>query len=190
MGFGGHWRFLTWVWHLDLDFDMVIGSLSWFSRFKEHPYPLSLDLGLWRMLEIPSWGLASWFWLRYCHWSLMHPYSEFLLPIMILDVQRKSMSFKSWLGAFEDAGGSWLGFGIWILIWIWSIVFDTPMFQILAVYLAFEDAWCPSYWGEVMVALGLWTDQVRGPKWGLQVLYPISLARKRKRRYCLLFSLL
>ena len=24
-GFGGHWRFLTGVWHLDLDFDMVTG---------------------------------------------------------------------------------------------------------------------------------------------------------------------
>ena len=24
-GFGGHWRFLTVVWHLDLDLDMVIG---------------------------------------------------------------------------------------------------------------------------------------------------------------------
>ena len=22
-GFGGHWRFLTWVWHLDLDLDKV-----------------------------------------------------------------------------------------------------------------------------------------------------------------------
>ena len=26
-GFGGHWRFLNGVWHLDLDFDMVIGLL-------------------------------------------------------------------------------------------------------------------------------------------------------------------
>ena len=25
--FGGCWRFLTGVWHLDLDFDMVIGLL-------------------------------------------------------------------------------------------------------------------------------------------------------------------
>ena len=24
-GFGGGWRFLTGVWHLDLDFDMVTG---------------------------------------------------------------------------------------------------------------------------------------------------------------------
>ena len=24
-GFGGHWRFLTGVWHLDLDMDIVTG---------------------------------------------------------------------------------------------------------------------------------------------------------------------
>ena len=24
-GLGGHWRFLTGVWHLDLDLDVVIG---------------------------------------------------------------------------------------------------------------------------------------------------------------------
>ena len=28
--FGGSWRFLTWVWHLDHDFDMVTGL------WKEH----------------------------------------------------------------------------------------------------------------------------------------------------------
>ena len=27
-----------------------------------------------------------------------------------------------------------------ILIWIWSLVFDIPMIQILALYLDFEDA--------------------------------------------------
>ena len=27
-GFGGHWRFLTGVWHLDLDLDMV-RNLAW-----------------------------------------------------------------------------------------------------------------------------------------------------------------
>ena len=48
------------------------------------------------------------------------------------------MSFQSRFGALEDAGGSLLGFDIWILIWIWSLVIDTPMSQNLAVYLAFE----------------------------------------------------
>ena len=50
------------------------------------------------------------------------------------------MAFKSWFGALEDAGGSWLRFGILIFIWIWSLVFGTPMFQILALYLNFEGA--------------------------------------------------
>ena len=62
--------FLTGIWHLDLDLDMVSGlwytddmnlsSLSLFISCKEHPYPLSPDLGLWSMLEVPDWGLASW----------------------------------------------------------------------------------------------------------------------------------
>ena len=69
-GFGGCWKFLTWVCHLELALDMVtglwytyipnFGPLSWFWRCKEHPCPLSPYLGLWRMLEVPDWGLASW----------------------------------------------------------------------------------------------------------------------------------
>ena len=114
------------------------GSLSWFWRCKEHPCPLSPHLGLWRTLEVPDWGLASWSWFGYGHWSLIHPWSEFWLSILILKVQRTSMSFKSSFGALEDAGGSWLGFGILILIWIWSLVFDTPMFKKLAIYLNFK----------------------------------------------------
>ena len=104
-GFGGRWRFLTGVWHLEFDLDRVtvlwysyipnFGSLSWFWRCKEHPCPLSPDLGLWRMLEVPDWGLASWYWFGYGHWSLVHPYAEFWLSILILKVQRTSMSLKS-----------------------------------------------------------------------------------------------
>ena len=50
------------------------------------------------------------------------------------------MSFKSSFGALEDAGGSLVGFGNLILIWKWSLVSDTPIFQILALYLDFEGA--------------------------------------------------
>ena len=81
-GFGGHWRFLTGVWHPDIDFNMVtglwythmpnFGSLSSFWRCKEHPCPFSSHLGLWRTLEIPDWSLASWSWFGYGHWSLIH----------------------------------------------------------------------------------------------------------------------
>ena len=40
---------------------------------------------------------------------------------------------------FEGAG-SCLGFRILILIWIWSLVFGSPILQILALYIDFEDA--------------------------------------------------
>ena len=143
--FGGRWMFLTGVYHLDLDLDMVIGlwythdpnfgSLSWFWRCKEHPWPLSPGLGLWRMLEDPDWGLGSWSLFGYGHWSLGHLCSKFWLSILILKVRRTSMSIKFWFVDFDEAGGSWLGFWILIRIWIWSLVFHTYMFWILALYL-------------------------------------------------------
>ena len=155
-----------WGLNLDLDLNIVtgllftyipkFGTLSWFWRCKEHPSHLSPDLGLWRMLEVPDWGLTSLSWFGYDHWSLIHPWYEFwpfilslalsivmfkyLLSILILKVQRTSMSFKSSLGALEDAGGSWLGFGILILIWIWLLVYDIPMFWILALYFDFDGS--------------------------------------------------
>ena len=75
-------------------------------------------------------------------WSLVFDTTiiQILLSTLILEVQRTSMSFKSLFGALEDAGGSWVGFGIFILIWIWSLVFDKLMIQILALYLDFEGA--------------------------------------------------
>ena len=118
--------------------DLNFSSLSWFWRCKEHPCPLRFHLGLWRTLEVPDWGLASWSWFGYGHWSLIHPWSEFWLSILILRVQRTSMSFKSSFWALEDAGGSWLGVGIFILICILSLVCGSPIFQILAPYLDFE----------------------------------------------------
>ena len=46
--------------------------------------------------------------------------------ILILEVQRTSMSFKSLFWALEDAGGSLLGFVILNLMFIWFLVFGTP----------------------------------------------------------------
>ena len=81
---------------------------------------------------------------NYSNKSLLEPIkaelSLFQLFILILKVQRTSMSFKSWYGALEGTGGSWLGFCILIMIWIWSLVFGTPICQILALYLDFEGA--------------------------------------------------
>ena len=100
--------------------DPNFSSLSWFWRCKEHQSPLSPHLGLWRTLEFPHWGLASWSLFGYGHCSLIHPWSKFWLSILILNMQRTFMSFKYWYMAFEDAGGSWLGFDILILTWILS----------------------------------------------------------------------
>ena len=148
-GFGGRCMFLTgvrildlhFIWSMDFDTPMFQNfSLSWFWRREEHQYPLSPLLGLWGRLEVPDWGLASQSWFWYGHFSLIYPCSKIWLSILILVVQRTSMSFEFWYGALEDAGGSWLGFGISILIWIWPLVFDIPMIQILALYLDFEGA--------------------------------------------------
>ena len=92
------------------------------------------------MLEVPDWGLASWHWFGYGNWYLVQLCSKFWLSILILKVQRTSMCLKSWYGALEDAWSSWLGFRIFILIWTWSLILDTPMFWIMALHLDFEGA--------------------------------------------------
>ena len=101
---------------------------------------LSPDFGLWWGLEVPDWGFTSWSWFEYGYWSLTYLYSKFWLSILMLKVQRTSMSFKSWFGVLIGDGGFWLGFGILILIWIWSLFFGTPIIWILALYLDFESA--------------------------------------------------
>ena len=85
---------MTVVCNLDLELDIIIGlcytnvpnfgSLSCFWRCKEHPCSLSPDFGPWQGLEVPDWGLASWSWLGYGHWSLIHLHSKFWLSILIL----------------------------------------------------------------------------------------------------------
>ena len=103
------------LWYIHV---LIFGSLSWFRRCKDHPYHLSPHLGLLGTLEVSDWALAFWLWFGYGHLSLIHQCSKYQLSILILKLQRTSMSFKSSFGALEDAVGSWLGFGIMILIWI------------------------------------------------------------------------
>ena len=95
---------------------------------------------LWPPWIILDWGYESLSWFGTGNWSLMQPRSKFWLSVLIFKVQRTSMSFTSSFDTLEDAGGFWLGFGILILIWIWSLVFGTPIFRILALYLDFEGA--------------------------------------------------
>ena len=125
------------VWLLDHDLDKITGlwfthdpnfcSLSWFWTCKEHPCSLSPYLWLWTM-RVGSW---LWFviinlvliWLR----SLVHTCAKSGLSFWILNVQVLLL-------AFENAGGSWLGFDIFVLIWVWPLICDTPLFQILCLY--------------------------------------------------------
>ena len=135
-GFGGCWRFLTWVWHLDLDLDFGQWSFihpcskCWLSILILKVQRTSMSFESWfGALEDAggSWlGFGSWYWFGYGHWCLIHLCLEFCLSVWILKVQRTSMS---WFRAFEDAWGSWLGFCILILICIWSLVFDTTIFK-------------------------------------------------------------
>ena len=127
--FGGRWRFLPGGWHLDLDLDMVtglwythdpnFGSLSWFWRWKEHPCPLSPHLGLWRMLEVPGWGVGILILIWICSMVFYTLMIRTLAPYLGMKVQKKFMSFKSSFGVLEDAGGSWQGF--------WHLDFDLDM---------------------------------------------------------------
>ena len=89
LGFGGCWRFLTGVWHLYPNLDMItclwytnetnFGSESWFKSCKEHLCPLSHHMGLWRTLEVPDWVFLCWSWFGYGHWSLIYQWSDFWL---------------------------------------------------------------------------------------------------------------
>ena len=58
---------VTGLWYT---YDPNFGSLSWFWRCKEHPCPLGPHFGLWRMLEVPDSGLASWYWFWYGLWYI------------------------------------------------------------------------------------------------------------------------
>ena len=107
-------------WDLVLTQFMFIAALIWGFR------------GCWRFM---TWvGIFILIWI----WSLAFAKPMFKILDLYLDFKGAwtSMYDKSWFGALEDAGGSWLGFGILIFIWLWSIVFsNTPMFQVLALYL-------------------------------------------------------
>ena len=57
-----------------------------------------------------------------------------------------------------------MGFGILTLMWIWSLVFDTAMFQSLAFYFDFEDA--KNIYVLISPDLGVWR-MLEVPYWGL-----------------------
>ena len=135
-------------------FGSKICYLMW-STFKSWFWALMEAWGSW-------WGFYTWFLFWYGHWSLIRPYFEDCLSIFILKVQRTSMSFKSSFQALEDAGGSWLGFGMLIFIWILSLVSGAPIFLIFALYL---DLKVQKTSMSLSPDLGLWR-RLEVPDWG------------------------
>ena len=130
LGFGILISIRIWSLVFDIPMNQILALYLDFEGAKNIDVRTSPHLRLWRTPDVPDWGLTSWSWFGYGQLSLIHPWSDFWLSNFILKVQRTSMSFKSSLGALEDAGGSWLGFGIFILIWMLSLVLITPIFQI------------------------------------------------------------
>ena len=111
-----HMHMVTGLWYTYVP---NFGSLFWFSRCQEHPYSLSSEFGLRRMLEVPDWDLGFWSWLRYSCWSLLHPCSKFWLPIfqehpcpLTLNlVLLRMLDVPDWgLGSWP-----WFGYGHWYL---------------------------------------------------------------------------
>ena len=100
--------------------DPNFGSMSWFWRCKEYPCPSSPYLELWWGLGVPDWRLAE-------HQCPQSPDLALWRMLEVLD---------------------W-GVGILILIWIWSLVCDTPMFKILCPYLDFKG-------GKIIYVLKSW----------------------------------
>ena len=95
-----------------------------------------------------NFGRCWRFWNGICHfiliwiWSLVFGTAMIWMLALYLDFEceKTSMFFESWLWTLEDAGGSWIGFVILILICILSLVFGTAMIWMLALYLDFEGA--------------------------------------------------
>ena len=68
------------------------------------------------------------------------PMNQILAIYFDFESAKNICVFLVMIGALEDDEGSWLDFGILRMIWIWSLVFDTAMIRILALYLDFEGA--------------------------------------------------
>ena len=85
---------------------------------------LDLDMitGVWHTCD-PNLGSLYYYKFWFGLWRILEIHGLYLASL-----------------ALENAAGSWLGFDILILIWIMSLVFDTPMFQILALYINIEGA--------------------------------------------------
>ena len=86
---------LIWIWSLAFDI-LMIQILALF------PCPLSPDFGIWRMLEDPDGGVASWSWFGYGPWSLVHPCSKFGLSTIYFEGARNSHVLQVLIWGFAE----------------------------------------------------------------------------------------
>ena len=115
------------------------------------------------MMKVPDLGLGSWSWFRYSHWYLIQMVRFYALYLDLDDAKNIHVLLVL-IWSFGGAGVSWLGFRILILMSIWSLVFDTPMFNILALSWIWrrKEHPCP-----LSPDLGLWR-KLEVYDWGLQ----------------------
>ena len=66
--------------------------------------------------------------------------SQILALYLDFEGTKKINVLEVLIWGLEDAKCSWLGFGILVFVWIWSLVFYTNIIQILALYFDFEVA--------------------------------------------------
>ena len=113
----------SWSWFI---YVQNIGCLHWIWSCKEHSYPVSPDLSFWghwrSMTRVHNLDLdlhiVTGLW--YSHVQILGIYLDF-------EGERTSMSFKSWLGLWRQ-----------LEVHDWSLVFDLPLFESLALYIDFE----------------------------------------------------
>ena len=85
---------VAYLWKTDV-LNLCCLNLCWMRT--EHPHLFSPDFGLWRMLDVPGWGLASWSWFLKGH-SILYP-QMFQMLALHLDLEgANNFLFKSWLG--------------------------------------------------------------------------------------------
>ena len=115
------------------------GSLSCFWRCKEYPCPLSPD---WRF-EGPLWFLFGILHNEYDSDRVI-VFDTLMFPILAVYLESESTRnfnvLHIMIEALKEAKNYWVGYGILILIWIMSMVFDTIIFQIFALYVEFKGA--------------------------------------------------
>ena len=139
------------VWLQEKDYSW---SASW-DQLREAQLSNLIFTNIWfaqKSLESLS-SLIPW---------LLSLITSILAAKLILKVQRTSIPFKTYLELWRTLEACDI-FGILISIWIWLLVFDTPMFQSLALYWfsRCKECLCPlspdfGFWEHQKFLAGVW----------------------------------